>query len=243
MNQWKEVWSRYRGDLQNIDMSDKEAVFMKLKMINGFDVLKDGISYKAFLQQYKGLKKAMRLINGESVFEVGCGSGANLYLFHMEDCTIGGDDYSESMIHICKMLFQDKIKECNCREANELSSIIKYDHVFSNSVFSYFNDLSYAEEVLTRMVQKAKKSIILLDVHDKEKQEDFAKYRRKIIPDYDTRYEGLNKMFYGRSFFTKFAEEHNLDIGFSKSDMPGYWNNDFIYNVIMHKRLKIGGAE
>lgn len=83
----------------------------------------------------------------------------------------------------------------------------------------------------------------MLDVHDKEKQEDFVKYRRKIIPNYDTRYEGLNKMFYDKSFFAKFAEEHNLEIEFSKSDMAGYWNNDFIYNVIMHKRLKIGGAE
>lgn len=90
MNKWKEVWSRYRGDLQKIDVNDKEAVFMKLKMINGFDVLKDGISYKAFLQQYNGLKKAMHLTDGESVFEVGCGSGANLYLFYMDNCAIGG---------------------------------------------------------------------------------------------------------------------------------------------------------
>lgn len=60
-------------------------------------------------------------------------------------------------------------------------------------------------------------------------------YRRKIIVDYDSRYKGLDKLFFEKEYFEKFAEENNLSICFEKSAMQGYWNNEYVYHVCLYK--------
>lgn len=82
-----------------------------------------------------------------------------------------------------------------------MSVEIKYDVILSNSVFSYFQDFAYAEEVLEKIFIKAKRSIAILDVHDAEKKEDFIAYRIKTTPNYEERYKDLPKLFYSQVFF------------------------------------------
>lgn len=139
------------------------------------------MSYEAILSQYNQNKAMMRICEGDSVFEVGCGCGANLYLFYKDGYTIGGEDYSQRMVNICRSLFLDRIKECICCEAECLPVEEKYDHVFANSVFSYFPNLQYSKAVLLRMLEKANKSIVLLDVHDAEKKRIFWSIDVKLL--------------------------------------------------------------
>lgn len=235
MNNWKNIWNSNRGSIDDVNFSDIKDVIKTLKQINGFDVQAGGLSYEAIISQYNKTRAMMKICEGDSVFEVGCGSGANLYLFHKDRHTIGGEDYSARMVDICRSLFLDNIKECICCEAKDVPIEIKYDHVFANSVFSYFPNLKYSEIVLNKMVEKANKSIVLLDVHDVEKKEDFLEYRRKTITNYNARYKGLDKLFYNKEYFKEFATRNNLNICFEKSDMDGYWNNDFVYHVCIYK--------
>ncbi len=233
---WKEIWESRKDKLDDIDKKDKKAVFLELKRIDGFDVLGDGLSYEALEMQYQETKEALCLRKGDSVFEVGCGCGANLYLFSEDGIKVGGLDYSETLVRIMKKVFIGTPPlECICNSADKLPTNIKYDAVFSNSVFSYFPDYSYAENVLERMLVKANSCIGILDVHDENKKEAFLSYRKANVPDYEDRYKNLPKLFYHKDFFSDFAAKHHLRIDFRESKMQGYWNNEFVFHCFMYK--------
>lgn len=235
-NKWHEIWEKRQGNLEQIDYNDYQAVFSELKRINGFDINDGGIPLQSLLRQYEDTKRKLKLEKGDSLFEVGCGCGANLYMFQRDGIVVGGMDYSQTLINILQQVISgNSLRESICGEAIDLSVEIKYDVILSNSVFSYFQDFAYAEEVLEKIFIKAKRSIAILDVHDAEKKEDFIAYRIKTTPNYEERYKDLPKLFYSRVFFKKFADKHKLQVEFCPSEVEGYWNNDFIYNVYMYK--------
>lgn len=126
--------------------------------------------------------------------------------------------------------------ELSCGEADKLSTERTYDAVFSAGVFSYFTGTDYARRVLTRMLEKSRGALGLLEVHDIEKEDAYHAFRRASIPDYDERYKGLDKLFYPRAFFEDFARKHDLTVTFPTVDMPGYWNTPFIFNCFMYRK-------
>lgn len=170
-----------------------------------------------------------------SIFEVGCGSGPFLMMFQRDGFEVGGLDYSASLIEVARKVLVRPV-ELYCGEATALDSDIKYDSVMSNSVFEYFESDAYAEEVLEKMLVKARYSIGIFDVHDEEKKEDYLQYRRKIIKNYDERYRNLDKKFFGRNFFEQFAEKKQVEVEFRNTQIKGYWNNEFVYDVYMYKK-------
>ncbi len=146
-----------------------------------------------------------------SVFEVGCGSGAGLYLFQNDGYHVGGIDYSAHLIDIARRVLTSPV-ELICEEAANSAWDIRYDAVLSNSVFSYFDNYQYAEKVLEAMYHKANQSIGIRDIHDIEKKEQFFRFRKGIDPHYEERYQDLPKFF-----------------------MKKYWNNEFVFNCFMRK--------
>ena len=236
-NQWKRIWNSRKLKPGILETEDKKRIFLELKRINGFDVEKGGIPFVDLWKQYVITKKALCLEEGDSLFEVGCGAGANLYLFSEDGIRIGGLDYADTLIGILQQVFyKGELIECICDEACKLPVDQKYDAVLSNSVFSYFYDLHYAEQVLDRMLLKTKRSIGILDVHDLEKKEAFLDYRRMHIKDYERRYQGLPKLFYPKKFWWNFAQRHHLQLKICTSQMEGYWNTPFVYHCFFCKR-------
>ena len=235
-NKWHEIWEKRKANLEKIDMNDYQAVFAELKRINGFDINGEGIPLSALVKQYEDTRRMLKVSRGESLFEVGCGCGANLYMFQRDGIIVGGMDYSQKLIEILQSVISgNTLRECICGEAVDMPTEIKYDAILSNSVFSYFPDFAYAEEVLEKIFIKARHSIALLDVHDAEKKDEFIAYRIKSTENYEERYKDLPKLFYPQKLFQNFAAKHNLRIEFCSSKVEGYWNNDFIYNVYMYK--------
>lgn len=157
MNYWKNIWDKRSANTEILNSSDHERIFLELKRSNGFDVIGDGLTYDALYQQYTQIKEklschASKTITLSSVYEVGCGSGSNLYLFEKEGISCGGIDYSSSLIASAKEILSTD--DLVCDEAINLLETPKYDAILSNSVFSYFEDEVYAEHVLEKMVQK-----------------------------------------------------------------------------------------
>ncbi len=235
MSDWKRIWDEKRAETQILLNGDAEAVLLELKRSNGFDV--DGeLTFEAFYEQYEEIRDHLQK-NGQirSVYEIGCGSGANLYLFERENYVCGGIDYSSSLTAVAGKVL--RAGDILCADAAEVPTDISYDAVFSNGVFSYFDTVEYAACVLEKMYQKSRYSIGLMDIHDANKKEAFTAYRRQIIRDYDERYRDLPKLFYSREFFVDFAQKHHMDIEFMESHLKGYWNNQFVYSCYMyHKR-------
>ncbi|HBH94623.1 MAG TPA: SAM-dependent methyltransferase [Ruminococcaceae bacterium] len=239
-SKWKEIWPKRSKD-ESVDIealkSDPKEMFLYMKKLNGFDIVENGISYEGFMDQHKKLLEKLCLYKPcKSVFEIGCGSGGNLYLFSLLDYRVGGIDYSQNLLDFAKeAIDNEKVLELICNDAVNASSEIKYDACFSNSVFSYFADYDYAQKVLEIMNEKCRNSIVLIDVHDLDKKQDFIDFRRKTIENYDEKYSGLPKLFYPKSFFEDFGKKHGLKVVFYESDMKGYWNNDYVYNVCLYK--------
>lgn len=237
---WKEIWSKRVKD-EELDIEalkrNPREMFLYMKKLNGFDIVENGITYEEFMEQHKRLVEKLCLHKPcKSVFEIGCGSGGNLYLFSLSDYKVGGIDYSQNLLDFAKeAVDKEKVLELVCNDAVNASTKIKYDAGFSNSVFSYFADYDYAEKVLEIMNEKCRNSIVLIDVHDLDKKQEFTDFRRKTIENYDEKYSGLPKLFYPKSFFEKFGKKHGLKVDFYESEMDGYWNNAYVYNVCLYK--------
>lgn len=234
MNNWKRIWESREDNLANVDKENYRAVFAELTRIDGYDS-NGGVTTESSLKQYENLKASLNLSAGGTVFEVGCGSGAQLYLFARDGFEVSGLDYSATMLDIAKKVLPDST-ELICAGADELPTDKKFDAVFSNGVFIYFDDLPYAERVLEKMFTKSRRAVAVLDIYDKDFEEVHINHRRQTIEDYDERYKDLPKLFYPRSFFEDFAACHDLTIRFAKNELENYGNAPFTYHCFMERR-------
>lgn len=240
-NNWQKIWNKRSAKCDNFAMLNKEQMILELKRIDGFDI-SSSITAESFIEEYEETKKYLELHDNdiESVFEVGCGCGTNLYMFQNFNrggvIYLGGIDYSDALINILKTVpTLENLRECICDEAKNIPTEIKYDAVFSTSVFHYFYDLNYSKIVLEKMLAKSNKSLGILHIHDKDKEKEFLEFRRKLNPNYDKLYKGLSKLFYDKEFFIQFAHDNNLKIEFAECNLKGFWDNPFIYNCFMYK--------
>ncbi len=183
-NKWHEVWESRTENEKTLRSENPKEIFMELKQINGWD---------------SSLRFKSNAIS--SVFEVGFGCGANLYLFQNDGCDAGGMDYAAHLIELAGRVLTNPT-ELICEEAANLSWNIRYEVVLSNSVFSYFDSYEYTNKVLEAMYNKANQSIGIMDIHNIDKKEEFIQFRRGL-------YQDLPKFFYEKSFFPDFAEKHN----------------------------------
>ena len=207
-NNWKSIWEKRTLDKDDLIDKTKEEIFFELKKTDGFDISNNGLTIEELLQQYKMVAEKYRSFFGnkkiESVFEVGCGCGANLYLFEQDGIKIGGIDYSRALVNIAKIIL--KSEDITCNEAKKLTTISKYDVLLSNGVFSYFYDLKYSYSVLEKMFYKANNAVFIQEVYNVDKEKEFIYYRTQNVEDYENKYKNLPKLFYPKKFFIDFCQ-------------------------------------
>lgn len=237
-NNWKRLWSGRTAEESILRGGSPEQVFMELKRADGFDVVEGGISYASFLEQYHEMRKhlSLRLPAGggiKSVYEVGCGSGANLFLLERDGIACGGIDYSPTLSACARQVL--RTEDIRCAHAEELPIEPRYDAVISVSVFGYFTGGDYAECVLERMCEKAAYSVGVLELADLEKKDAFTAYRKRLIPNYEERYQGLPRQFYSKEFFRSFAHRHGMEALIVPVTMHDYWNSEFYYDCYLYK--------
>lgn len=237
-NNWKDIWEKRSLDKNSLINKTKEEIFFELKKTDGFDISNNGLTIEDLLQQYKIVIEKYKSFFGnkniESLFEVGCGCGANLYLFEQDGIRTGGIDYSKTLSDIAKIIL--KSKDIICDEAKNLTIVSKYDVLLSNSVFSYFYDLNYSYSVLEKMFYKANNAVFIQEIYDSDKEKEFMDYRIKNVEDYENKYKNLPKLFYPKKFFIDFAEKNNMYIEIVNSNMTSYWNYPFIFDCYMYKK-------
>lgn len=192
------VIGKRSADEKILKTEDKKQIFLELKRCNGFDVVEDGLTCESFEEQKNNMEnwlsgKAKQKM--KSIYEVGCGSGVNLYLFEKlkNIKCIGGCDYSEPLIKIAKKVLDTE--DLQCKEAEKISTRPIYDVVIADSVFQYFQSPEYGMSVLKKMWDKAKKIIVITELHDQSMKEQYLNYRRQCVENYDERYRGWIKHF------------------------------------------------
>lgn len=237
-NRWQELWNNRQTHLDSIDMNDKQQVILELKRMVGWDHFgKDSdVVFEEFQKEYEYIKQNLELPVTGNVFEVGCGSGSNLYFFSRDGYKVGGSDYAENMLAVVdRVIGVDNLLECVCDDAADLNTDIKYDAVFAAAVFQYFNDIDYAEKVLNRMVAKSNKSVGIIRMFKAETKDEYIKYRRETTPNYDELYKDLPKLFLSEEFFRNFAAKNNLRVKFDHLHIKDFWNDPYIFDCFLYK--------
>lgn len=236
MNTWENIWNNRK--LVDYKNSNIEELFIKMKVVDGYDAMgKLHISFEDFEKQFVSIIEGLsigKLNPIESLYEVGCGCGPNLLLAKRLGLKFGGSDYSENMIRYARDILGNDCDLTAC-EASSISTEMKYDAVISKGVFGYFANEDYCFQVMKKMVYKSNYSIGIYDIHDKEREREYINDRRRRIPDYDKKYNNLNKLFLSKDFFIDFAKNEGLKIAFRETNLNGYWNEKYTYNVVFYK--------
>lgn len=244
-SRWQEIWDKREkiDDLLLIGGVSEFELFCELKRIDGFDVSVDegNEAYRKFLDEWISMYDEINTLTDndnreavKSVYEVGCGSGVNLFLFknRIPNIKCGGIDFSQSLIETAnKVVKSDDIRR---GEAIEINSAEKYDVVISESVFQYFNSYEYAEAVVERMLDKANKLIYIGEISDIEFMEEQLKARRAKIENYDELYKGLERRYYSKEWFEKLADKSGRKIKFTYSQNMEYVNSKYLFNCYMY---------
>ena len=232
MTNWYEIWNARNIPSPNLL---KDISLQELLKADGFDSTTNKINSENWEQYIRFISKKLDLTPSDSIFEIGCGSGAFLYLWYKEGHRVGGIDYSEKLISFAKQVMKGMIFHVS--DANKVNTDEKFDIVVSNGVFVYFEDYSYANEVIEKMIIKARKTIAILEISDLAKKEETETARRAALPkgEYDKKYEGLKHLYFEKDWFTQFSDKYGYKIEIFDQNIKGYGNSPFRFNVVIKK--------
>lgn len=225
---WKEIW--------NNEERVNDYILETLIKADGFEVGAGSFTLQNWKDYTAELIHLLEVEASDSIYDVGCGSGAFLYPLFLRGHKIGGVDYSEPLISLAKTVMpQSDFSLC---EASMIKTKNKFDIVFSHSTFQYFSSLEYAESVLEKMLAKTFSKLAIFDVNDKVKEEFYHIVRMGSMnpEEYKEKYTGLNHLFYDKDWFKGFAEKHNLRVKVFDQTFEKYGNSNLRFNVIMEKQ-------
>jgi len=197
--------------------------------------VEDWIKYCADLYSKIGISMK------DTIFEIGCWSGAFLYPLYLRKNLVGGIDYSLNLLNLASKFMPES--NFSCEDAITFKSYKTYDVVLSHSVFQYFQNLNQAQLVIETMNRLAKKKIAILDINDLEKFDLFNTERMKKFieegnseEDYKKKYLGLDHQFYSKEWFEEIGKKLNFDTKIFDQENNSYENAKYRFNVIFTKQ-------
>lgn len=223
---WHQVWEARRIDRRHGN------VLAQLLAADGMDTGFGSVSEDSWTRYVLAMAETVGITAGASVFEVGCGAGAWLYQLERLGCRVAGLDGSSTLIGYAREHLPNG--HWTVGDAAGLEREPQYDFVVSSGVFLYFPSLAYAQTVLARMVAKARRGLLILDVPDLSLREAALAERRRIAGDaYSERYAGLDHLYYERVWFHAMLTQ----LGATRSTIrdqaiDGYINSRYRFNVI-----------
>jgi trans-aconitate methyltransferase len=204
---------------------------------DGYDTPFGKLGEDAWAGYVQHWAETVGLSRGESVFEVGCGAGAFLYELYRRGFDVAGIDLAPALIEAARKVMPEG--RFNVGEASELSTEPPADLVLSCGVFIYFPSLEYARAALARMIDKARRAVIVLDLPDLALRERAVADRIAAAggPEaYRARYEGLEHTYFDRGWFAEEMRKLGLvEVRTVDQDIPGYRNGAFRFNAWGYK--------
>jgi SAM-dependent methyltransferase len=223
---WKGIWNKRKSaDFITPDLRN-------LIDLDGFDSGAGRVEVEDWQRNAWSIAQHLGLLNGDSVFEVGCGAGAFLYALKQgHTINVAGIDYSANLLAAAKKAIPEG--DFTMGEAKDINPDTKYDFVISHSVFHYFS-LDYANQVLELMIGKANKAVAILEVPDLNLKSKAESSRRNILKqeEYDKKYLGLEHTYYSQDWFKHEANRFGLECVFlpCNTSIQGKYR----FNCIIH---------
>ena len=224
---WDAVWAGRTAEL-----AGGGSVLSALLVADGRDTpygRVDEAQWVAFVQR---CATRLDLGPGGSVFEVGCGAGAFLYVLSNSGYAVSGIDRSAALVGSARRCMPEGHFEV--ADAAEFSLTPHPDAVVSCETFMYFASADYARAVLSRMAAKATGAVAVLGVPDAAKKEEALEHRMRLAGGrraYEARYRGLEHLYLERDWLAScFADCGLVDVEVDDQQLPGYDNAAFRFN-------------
>lgn len=199
---------------------------------DGFDTGFGSITEDAWTDFVRRTCNRLELRPGDSLFEVGCGSGAFLYPAFVAGIDVGGVDYSARLIEDARRVMPGAA--FTVAEAAELDTQPAVDAVVACSVFFYFPSYEYARLVIERMARKAVRAVAVLDVPDLATAAEALAGRQERLggaATYAERYDGLDHRF-DREWMAEAMRDAGLtDVVIEDQQIANYANARYRFNA------------
>jgi SAM-dependent methyltransferase len=227
VSRWDVIWEERQAP------PPQESTLARLLAGGGMDSGFAHMNEDAWLDFVMGIARRLELQEGDTVFEVGCGAGAFLLELDRQRITVGGIDRSPALIALASEVMPSG--NFSVATADALDTTEPADVVLAMGVFLYFSSLGYAEEVLDRMVSKARRAVAILDLPDAAtKEQAIAERERQAggAEAYAKRYSGLDHLYYDRDWIGDALTGRGLiDVKVADQEIRGYGNSAFRFNA------------
>jgi len=225
---WYDVWNRRFAEGPLRDLA-------QLIILDGFDIGAGKIEAEDWQSYVDTIASMLGLRQGQSVFEIGCGSGAFLFALRKKyDLEVGGIDYAKGLIAAARQVMPGGIfRVC---EAGECPLEPQYDYVIANSLFHYLS-YQHAELVFSLMLRKARIGVAVLDIPDLATQKESEVKRRDVLTEaeYSRKYEGLKHTYFDRDWFMQRAKGTSFCCVTFDACVPNCIQNCFRFGVRLLK--------
>jgi trans-aconitate methyltransferase len=225
---WTEVWeSRVEAP--------RKMNHVDLLRANGYDNQRSTLMPWNLASAQEYYWSIINLQPEDTVFEVGCGSGAFLFPLFRDRHKVGGIDLSGNLIELAKI----NLPTGNFvqGQAIDVDTTEKWDHVLSFGLFFYLPDMKYAEALLDKMVEKANKTVCLYELPDEDLKEECEEMRRATTPNYDRDYADLKHLYFNKKFFIDYARKRKLHCTVFDQVIPNYENGKYRFCVVLRKKM------
>lgn len=226
---WKQIWNK------RSHISETILNLESLIKLDGFDSGVGRISTEDWQAYARVIAEKIKLFDGASVYELGCGAGAFIYaLSAIKTLKVGGLDYASSLIEAAQKAMPNG--DFVADDAINMCIDPQYDFVISNSVFHYFSE-AYAEKVLKQMIEKSNSAVAILDVPDLQTKTQSELIRRDAltIAEYEKKYAGLSHTYFARDWFEKQAQQLGCKCAIFDGCVPNYGQNQYRFSVLITK--------
>lgn len=225
---WADIWESRVHE-------PKKMSHTELLIANGYDSVRSALSTSNLVYAQDYYWSLIKLQNTDSVYEVGCGSGAFLYNLYQNNIKVGGMDLSNNLLDLAKI----NLPNGKWEQGNALSLNVeeKWDHVISFGLFLYFPDINYAEGVISKMLEKANNSVCIYDFPNLDCKDECEAMRRSTTPNYDRDYKNLQHLYYSKQWFIEFANSRNLHLTLFDQIIPEYASGKHRFCIILRKKM------
>lgn len=225
---WQSVWGGRKR------LSAEEMTLERLMACDGFGPEDVGaITVDTYVDYVHYVTGRLGLTPGDSVYEVGCGSGAFLYPLYHEGYEVAGTDYADVQIANARAAMPGGV--FGVIEAARIDDTQRYDAVIASGVFLYFEDEAYAATVLQKMVRMARKGVAVLDVSDLAKRDEAIRLRQQAMTpeEYAAKYAGLDHLYLPQTWFAERLAGLPLRVEVEPQRISGFLHSAYRYNVFI----------
>jgi SAM-dependent methyltransferase len=227
VSRWDTVWEERQAP------PPQRTTLARLLAGGGMDSGFAHLEEDSWLDFVRDIARRLDVRAGDSVFDVGCGAGGFLYDLYRQGITVGGIDRSPALVDLASEVMPGG--RFTVAAAENLDITDRADVVVSMGVFLYFPSYEYAEEVLDRMVAKARRAVAVLDIPDARTREQAIADRERHAGGaaaYAERYEGLEHLYYDRAWMGDVLLHRGLTrVRVEDQQIRGYGNAGFRFNA------------